>query len=145
MTTRPATAADVPSLVEMGVSFLSSVYVGRLVPDVDALSALVAQFVDQPDKLILVLEDRSGHVVGMFGAMVYAHPMSGERIASELCWWVDPGSRGGGMRLLKDAESWAKAQGATCLQMIAPTADVERFYQRVGFEQVETIYQRRIA
>lgn len=143
-TIRPAVLEDVPALVEMARRFLGSVYRGRLSDDPAFLEGLAHQLLTLPGRTILVAERGEG-LIGMIGMMVYPHPMSGDAMASEVCWWVEPQHRGVGMRLLKAAETWARAAGATTLQMVAPNPEVERFYQRVGFAQVETVYQRSLS
>lgn len=144
MTVREATAADVPALVAMGERFVDDVYPGLLRPNVEQFARLAAHLIVDGNSLLLVADDGAGPV-GMFGGMVYPHPMSGERIAAELFWWMNPEARGvAGVKLLHRAEAWARAQGAVVLQMIAPDATVARFYERVGFSPVETTYQRRL-
>lgn len=145
MTLREATAADLDRLVEMGEHFIDqSVYRTKLAKNAEQLRALAAQIIASPDGVVLVAEDADS-LVGMLAAIVYAHHMSGERIAGEVAWWVEPSHRGVGLRLLRRVEQWAHEKGAVSLQMIAPTADVETLYQRLGFEPVERTYQRRLA
>jgi GNAT superfamily N-acetyltransferase len=141
---RPATGADVPRIVEMGMRFAQMVYGARLRPDPEALSALALRLMGMADSTLLVAE-QDGAVVGMIGMMVYRHPMSAELVGTEVAWWIDPEHRGIGLRLLRAGETWARAQGAVTFQMIAPTPDVERLYERMGFERMETTFQRRLS
>jgi len=83
-------------------------------------------------------------MTGMLGALCFTHPLSGEWVASEFYWWVEPHARGGidSLRLLKLTITWARAQGAVRLHMIAPEGSgVGRLYRRLGFVPVETAYQ----
>jgi GNAT superfamily N-acetyltransferase len=144
MTIREATADDVEALVLMGEEFLGSVYAGKIHASADALRRLSLNLIISPDAVIYVAEVH-GVIVGMMGLMRYLHPMSGELTASEVMWWVNPDRRGSGVRLFRVGEAWAQASGATVIQMIAPSPDVERFYARVGYVPVERTYQRRIA
>lgn len=144
MTIRPAMASDIDALVAMGVRFLGSVYAQKIRANADALRALSVGLLASPDAVIFVTEVH-GQVVGMMGLMRYVHPMSGELTASEVMWWVDPEHRGSGVRLFRVGEAWARASGATVIQLIAPSREVEQFYERVGYEPVERTYQRRIA
>jgi len=59
-------------------------------------------------------------------------------------WWVTPGQRGDGVRLLRAAESWAIERGAKTLQMIAPTERVGQFYARMGFTRADISYQKEL-
>lgn len=144
MTVREAVDDDVPTIVRMGQRFARMVYGDKLGDNPAQIAALAQQLMTSADGAVFVAE-KGGTVVGMIGLLAYAHPMSGERIATEMAWWVEPEHRGIGMRLLRRAETWATEQHARVFQMIAPTVDVARFYERVGFDKVETTYQRRLS
>lgn len=147
MTIRPAVAADIPRIVEMGQRFMAeTVYRDRIADSPDDLVTFAHRLIGGTDSVLFVAESDQRHVVGMIGLWVFRHPFSGERIASELAWWVDPEARStsAGKRLLKAAESWATEAGAVTLHMIAPTANVEQFYERVGYTRVEVTYERRL-
>lgn len=144
MILRLATADDVDALVAMGERFLESVYARKIHANADSLRAFSLGLIASPDAMVYVAESHS-RVIGMMGMMRYVHPMSGELTASEVMWWMDPDRRGYGVRLFRVGEAWAHGSGATVIQMIAPSPEVERFYERVGYEPVERTYQRRIA
>jgi GNAT superfamily N-acetyltransferase len=142
MRIRPATVADVPRLVEMGAHFISTTGYRALLPVNEAqLAALMARLLADGAIFLLAADTE---VVGAIGLYLFLHPISGEQVASEVFWWVEPDSRGDGLRLLREAERWAAAQGATLLQMIAPTEAVERVYLHRGYVPVERLYQRRL-
>jgi GNAT superfamily N-acetyltransferase len=91
---------------------------------------------------VLVAGDR---LVGMIGLAITEHLISGERVASELFWYVLPEARrGGGLGLLYDAESWARAQGAQRLHMIAVTGNlgVGEVYAHRGYRLREQTYEK---
>ncbi len=144
MTIREATAADVDRIVAMGERFIANVYPADVVANPAQIAKLAAQLIESPDGdiYLAILDEQT---VGMIALHAYPHPMSGERIATELCWWVEPEHRGVGVSLYKIAEAWARAQNAALFQMIAPSPAVARFYQRMGFKAIETTYQRRVA
>jgi GNAT superfamily N-acetyltransferase len=142
---RLATLADVPALVAMGRTFLAALYAGVLADNPEALGALASQLITREDAVVYVADQPVHGVIGMIAMMLYPHPMSGERVASEIFWWVSPTHRGCGMRLLRQAQAWAIARDAQLLQMIAPTPDVAAFYTRLGFEPVETTFFKRLA
>lgn len=142
---RQATHADIPRIVAMGERFIDDVYPAALTFNGEALSTLAAQLIDGAG-VVFVAESGSGDVLGMMALIVVTQPMSGETVATELVWWIDPDARGGraALALLATAEEWAKLQGAKRLQMIAPSDRVCRFYERLGFQRVEVAYMRTL-
>jgi GNAT superfamily N-acetyltransferase len=96
------------------------------------------------DAAAIFVADQEGATVGMLGVIDYPHAMSGEHFAAEVFWWLDPGHRGSGGWLLRRAEKWARARGATRMQMMSPFDNprVGTMYQAVGYAPVEVIYQK---
>lgn len=140
---RRAEAGDLERLMEMGQRFVASTeYASRISIDPERLSDTIVKVATNPDGVIFV----SGPEVptGMIAMVAYDHPFSGERTAFEVVWWVDPEARGDGVRLLKAAEDWARERGATAMQMVAPNDRVGALYRRLGYEAVETSFQRRL-
>lgn len=141
---RRATEADVPRIVEMAAHFFAlSEYREMMTGSPAHIAAFTQRLLEREDATIFVAE--TDRVIGMLAIYVFEHPFSGERVASELVWWVEPETRGAGVRLLTTAKKWAKEQGATVLQMIAPNDHVGKFYRTAGYRPVETVYQGRIA
>jgi GNAT superfamily N-acetyltransferase len=81
---------------------------------------------------------------GMLGAMAYPDPNSGETIATEMFWWVDPQHRGKGQELLSAYEQWASAVGATKAIMVhlsdSMPERLKMLYKRKGYSEMETHY-----
>ena len=145
MTYRRAVAEDLPSLVEMLRTFVTSTKYRKFVGDSpEALQTFLSPLIDNPSAAIFVAEQ--GEVVGMLGVLGYVHPMSGEKCAGELFWWLRPEHRGTGIWLLRRAEKWAQEFGAVSMQMIAPSdrPDVAALYERDGYESVEVAYHKRL-
>lgn len=141
---REATTADTPRLVEMGERFLTeTAYRGRVTVNPTQMAETVTLLGDSEVGTVFVLELR-GVVVGMIGLLLFQHPIAGEPTVAELFWWVEPEYRGGGIRLLKRAEQWARDQGAVKMHMIAPTPDIGQMYERLGYEPIEVSYQRTL-
>lgn len=139
---RLATAADVPRLVEMGRRFRSETgYAKHLAENPAKMTELAQQLAAAGG---LLVSERSGEIVGMIGFVIFPHFLSGETTAGEVFWWVEPEHRGEGVKLLREAERYARARGATKIQMIAPTDRVALLYQRLGYEFVEANYQRAL-
>lgn len=141
---RPATHADIPTLVAMGRQFREQTAYRDLIAEAPEQMANLCRLLIDGAGAILVLET-DGFVVGMIGLHCAPHFFSGEPVAGEVFWWVDPEHRGGGLRLLKAAEQWAREQGATVLQMIAPDGRVEQLYERLGYRAIERTYYRKLA
>ena len=141
---RPATEDDVPRLVEMGERFLTeTVYRTRVPVNPQQMATTVLRLLSTEAGAVFV-SDRDGALVGMIGMIVFDNPITGESTVSELFWWVEPEHRGCGLRLLKRAEQWGRESGARKVHMIAPTPDVARLYERLGYEQLETTFQRAL-
>jgi GNAT superfamily N-acetyltransferase len=139
---RLAVAADVPRLVEMGLRFRgSSAYRRYVVENAEQMTSTATMLVERGGMLV---SDRDGCVVGMLGYILFPHFLSGETVASEVCWWVEPEYRGEGLKLLRAAETHAKERGAVHMQMIAPSDQVASIYQRCGYQFVEAAYQRTL-
>lgn len=86
-------------------------------------------------------------VVGMLIVAVTRNAISGEVVADELVWWVDPAHRRGrvGIDLLRAAQDWSRTSGVRVLKLCAPAGStVGRFLSRVGFTEVETVYLQRL-
>lgn len=147
---RRATSEDLPRLLDMGGRFArETVYRERFTADPARIKALAEQLVAGDagqGSAVWVAQDPAGVIVGMIGMFVYEHPLSGERIASEVFWWVEPEHRRGGhaLRLLESAERWARWANAASVYMVAPTSDVARIYERRGYFQLETTYARAL-
>ena len=143
---RQATEADVSALVWMLREFVTSTKYRKFVGDSpEALRTFLDTIIANPSAAVFVA-DRDDKVIGMIGVLGYVHPMSGERCAGELFWWLDPSERGAGGWLLRRAEKWAREFGAVSLQMIAPADNprVGEMYAKLGYEAVETAWHRKL-
>jgi GNAT superfamily N-acetyltransferase len=139
---RSATAQDIPRIVEMGLHFhQGSPYRAHIKENPQQMRNLAEHLVLNKG---LLLSERQGEICGMFGYFVYPHFMSGEVVAGEVFWWVEPEHRGEGVKLLKEAEKRAKSSGAKRMQMIAPDDRIGMLYKRLGYEFVESSYQKTI-
>ena len=139
---RLAGEADIPRLVEMGKRFRgSTTYAGHIAENLDRMANTAARLAATDGVLV---SERDGRIVGMLGYILFDHFLSGELIAGEVFWWVEPEHRGDGVRLLFEAEKRARAAGALRMQMIAPTDRVAAVYQKLGYEFVEAAYQKTL-
>jgi GNAT superfamily N-acetyltransferase len=93
--------------------------------------------------VLVAVDDSDDTVIGCFPIAAVPNLMTGEPIAEELTWFVDPSHRGlrAGPKLLTAAIDWAMARGLKMLKMGAPAgSELGRFYEKHGFQAVETAY-----
>lgn len=141
---RTATLVDVPRLVQMGVDFMNeSQYGFHLTTSASAIEALNRMLIEAPHGEVFVSE-QDGEITGMIGVIATHHPHSGDTVMSELFWYVRPGARGFGVRLLRHAESWARAHGIAKSLVVAPNEAVERLYERMNYQRLEVQYIRTL-
>lgn len=142
MNIRSATLDDVPRLVEMSSRFLrESVYGTLFNPSPSQIKSIVAVVLDLGIALVGEVDKRP---VGMIGLVDVPHPVTGDRCAQEVAWWVDPEHRQGsiGPRLIVAAELWAVRRGLPAIWLAAPhqNEDVGAWLSRRGYRAVETSY-----
>lgn len=141
---REATMADALRLCEMFERFRTeSPYAKYEISNSEVTQRLIERLIAGPDSVVLVTE-LTDRIDGMFGAIVSDHPMTSERCATELFWWIEPECRGFGAQLLRRAEHWAVKHGAQRMIMVSPaqSQDVDRIYEVMGYEPVETSWQK---
>jgi RimJ/RimL family protein N-acetyltransferase len=144
---RVATIADVDRLVTMALEFLAQppfVAMGPASPR--HVRAFVERLITSTDSVVFVATDH-GQIVGMIGAGLFEHQLTGQLTGQEVGWWMTPDARGArvALRLLEEAEFWAFAAGAVAFQVQGPNEKVGRFYQRKGYQQYEAGYFRRLS
>jgi GNAT superfamily N-acetyltransferase len=125
--------------------FLVSTPYGKLLAFVPAVVVNLAGWVLEHGHI--VVGERDGVLVGFIALVAAPHPISGEPVAEELAWWVEPSARRGRLSyyLLRSAEDWARQKGLSMLKMVAPSGStVGAFYERLGYSPVETAYIKRL-
>lgn len=134
---RAATLDDIPRIVELGVRFMHECGNARFLSvNPDAQAGLTAMLIDAENGLVLV-DERAGEIVGMIGVIATLHPTSGDSVMSELFWYVLPHARGGGLRLLRTAEDWARSIGVAKSIVVSPNRKVSALYKRLGYAPLE--------
>lgn len=133
---RPATFADWPAVDAMAQSFREAAapWIGydsaRFRQTFDAL-------VSQPTGLAMILDDGQGILL----AMALPSPFSGELVAQELMWWIEPGARGKGGAMLDAYRDWARDIGAVHCGVTCLEERTGKIFQRRGYERTETAYR----
>jgi len=153
-TIRQATLLDQPELQAMAKRFVEqSVYGQVLTFDPVSVGNLVVTVLQHG--IIFIAEHQRRDVdpvqvppeiVGMLALLAFPHPVAGEPYVDEVAWWVEPAHRRGiGPALLVAAEEWATRSGIGLLKMVAPAgSSVGRFYERHGYQVLETAYVKRL-
>jgi GNAT superfamily N-acetyltransferase len=136
---RSATDEDIPRLVEMGCRFRAeSSYSKYLAENPERMAELGHQLLAKDGLLVAELD---GESIGMLGFILHVHFISGELVAGEVFWWMEPEHRGHGLKLVEEAKRRARKAGAKYLHMIAPSERVARLYRHLGYEFVESTHQ----
>lgn len=114
----------------------------------DMVSKTIAM--DKSVNVIILGQDVEGTSRGMVIGQTAYFPLTGERIASEIAWWVDPEFRKTdlGVDLLTAYEYWAKTVGCKYVQSVALRNEyshiLERFYKSKGYAAMETCYLKEL-
>jgi GNAT superfamily N-acetyltransferase len=145
---RAATPADRDLITAMALRFHASTpYASLLAVDPIRIGLLFDLATAQG--VVLVAENVEAlDILGFLGLVVLEHPLSGDRYAEEVAWWVEPAYRSGtlGPKLLREAEAWCRRAGCVFLKMAAPAGTtVGLFYERQGYAAVETAFLKRVA
>ena len=89
--------------------------------------------------------------VGFIGVRISKSPLSDQLIANEHFWYVRESVRGpGSIRLMKEAEAWARSMGCSHIIMNASNLasglhdQVCDIYQRMGMSKFETAYIKEV-
>lgn len=136
---RVAIEADLPRLVEMGQRFRSeSTYSKFLADNPERMMQLGRQLLAADGLLVL---EKAGQIIGMIGYIIHSHFISGEIVAGEVFWYVEPEVRGDGLKLVDEAKRRARVAGAKFLDMVAPSERVARLYKHLGYEWMESTHR----
>lgn len=148
MNIREAETNDIPRIIEMGSKFLKMGPYNQFISDSpETTSKLALRLLNMPNAKVLVGEEND-HVEGVFAFITFDHYYSGEPVAGEMIWYVEPEARHHNMalELLWAAEKMASIMGAKKMQLTAPSDEIAAMYGKLrGFVKVETAFQRDIS
>lgn len=136
---RSAIASDIPRMVEMGRRFRSESSYSEFLADNPERMTLLGRQLLAADGLLV--SEKDGKLIGMLGFIIHSHFISGELVAGEVFWWMEPEHRGEGLKLVDEAKRRARLAGAVSLDMIAPNERVARFYRRLGYQWMESTHR----
>ena len=148
---RIATAADVPTLVELGREMVAESPRFAAIPYDDAhASATAAALINAPHAAAILLE-RDGLAVGMFLGIATPHLFSPQLLASDLALFIRPAHRKSrsAVVLIRAFETWAQRIGAAEVALgvstgVHPDATV-RLFERLGYAPVSYGTLKRIS
>lgn len=143
---REATHADIPRLLFMGREFWDQTPWRVLGPFSDeSAGAAFANFIDGDATAIFVTVDETDSAIGAVAVICGTNWMTGEPVAQELFWWVEPQAAKQAVALWKRAEAWAAEQGAP-LSMVRLNGlrdeALDRLYRMRGYKVMEHTYLR---
>lgn len=145
---RHADCDDRDAVLQMAHRFLSAdgPYGAKFQIDDEKIHGLAERMLQRSRSSLTLIAAHEGEAVGMFGMFLFDHPITGETVAAELCWWMEPEFRGTRLpyRMLQQAESWARASGAQVVEMIAPSERVASFYDRIGYDRTDVHYRKTL-
>lgn len=142
---RPVTPEDVEALVEMGRAMHDESPEYREMDFSEEKIRKLVNFmcgtllVPSASNSALVAEDE-GTIVGMMGGFVIEHFFGRDRIAHDYVLYVKPEHRRGtaAVRLIREFEKWAKAQGVRAIVPAITTGlsteRTEGLYLKLGYE-----------
>lgn len=146
---RPARPEDAPVIAALGAQFHAEAGWADIVDYVAAdCEKSLAHLIAADDGILIVLE-RDGEIAGFAGGMAspiyfnFAH-----KTGQEFFYWIRPGMRGDGLRLLEALEDEARAIGCKSWVMISldkvSPEQTGRLYERRGYRASEHTYIKRL-
>lgn len=143
---RPATAADIPAIVEMSRLFYATTsYCTWAEFDADTVHALATNLAENH---VMLVAEVDGAVVGMVGLFVAPFMFNKHRTgAYEVVWWVNPDAQGAGVgkALLAAIEPACAERGVDAIQMVhlkSSPPQAAAIYERAGFAHTESSYTK---
>lgn len=136
---RPATADDIPRLMEMGRRFADEAGVTEKIGwDDESVESLLRALIDNENGVLLVGDK------GMIGGVVYGHPFNNKVKVFQEFFWRSEGFEG--LKLLQRAEQAAKEKGAarSYIGAMPDMPDLNRLMARKGYAPAETAFIKEI-
>ena len=142
---RPAAPADVDALVALLRQLFELEADFR--PDEARQRKGLGLMLDDPDRRAVLVAERGGAVVGMVTAQLVVSTAEGgpSALLEDMVVLAPARGRGVGGELLRAIEAWARARGATRLQLLADRENgpALAFYARMGWAGTRLVCLRR--
>jgi len=141
---REAVESDMPRILAMGARSLAEGPYRDQINDNPEAAAKLALHTIQAQNGKLILYEKAGNAIGLLAFFVFPHWLSGEPTATEAMWYVEPEERRSmaAICLFRAGERIAREMGAKRMQFTAPTAEVGRMYELLGYKQLEIGFQK---
>ncbi len=144
-TIRPAVPADLEAMVRLlGVLFSIE---ADFRPDRARQRRGLARMLEDPARRLVLVAEEAGAVIGMVTVQLVISTAEGGEAGLLEDLVVDAAHRGAGVgrRLVEAAEAWARARGATRLQLLADSGNAPAlaFYARVSWTRTRLVCLRR--
>ncbi len=142
---RPATTADLDALVGLlGVLFSIE---ADFRPDPPRQRRGLALLLADPRSRVVLVAEASGRAIGMATAQLVVSTAEGapSALVEDVVVEASGRGRGVGRLLVRALEAWARARGATRLQLLADreNAPALGFYARLGWRPTRLVCLRR--
>jgi ribosomal protein S18 acetylase RimI-like enzyme len=146
-TLRPAAPADLEALVRLlGVLFSIE---ADFRPDEARQRRGLSRMLEEPARRLVLVAEEGGAVIGMVTVQLVVSTAEGgdAGLLEDLVVDAPHRGRGVGRRLLEGAAAWARARGATRLQLLADVTNAPAlgFYDRLGWARTQLVCLRRSA
>lgn len=108
---------------------------------------------DTENKVVILLMHENGEALGLLAATKISYPLIKEEFATETIWYVrDRGRKGRNpFRMVEAYEHWAKLKNCSHAQLSIraklsrrDTKRLNRIYKKRGYDNVETMYIRKL-
>lgn len=143
---RPATIDDLPKLTTLAEEFFASS--AHLVAFDPAVFGNTWREILTAGVGVIFVSFEDDVPTGAIGGMSYKDPNNARQTASEMFWFVRPDARGIGVALYVEFENWARSRHCVDIRMVhlsdSMPAKVKRFYEAIGYREVETHYAKEI-
>ncbi len=145
MVVRSATPADLEELVRL-LGLLFSVE-ADFQPEPERQRRGLELMLAEPERRRVFVAEQAGAVVGMVTAQLVVSTAEGapSALVEDMVVAEAARGRGVGRRLIQALEAWARARGATRLQLLADRDNLGalRFYERMGWRATQLVCWRR--
>lgn len=148
LTIRPLTVEELPLCVPFGQAFFEEFHLRGTFNPTHFLKTWEI-FVEQLGASVLGLY-RDETLIGGLGALISPDPFTGDRVATELFWYIGPQHRTGtgALRLLRAFEDWGHSRRVDELRiahfMMKNNEQLQRLYESRGYILLEQGYQKRL-
>ena len=144
MSLRLAEAYDYDEVIRMARAFHQASPYSGLSFDEDKCKKLFDGYLQGDKKSLVIILACDETPYGMIIGHCHELPFSNDRVAMELAWWVDEGSRGKreSLLLFKAYEDWTLRVGAKIMSMamLDDVTNLSSFYEKQGYRPAERHY-----